>query len=268
MTRIECERAKRLIQLELDGELRDDDARLLDAHLQQCEACRRYHEELIEIEDALRQGLETVDLPEPGVAETRRRVRRTDVIRSLLYTWLPAAAAFLVVTVGIVVGRGMPDRPEPLAAPAIVVSGGDAIHVFEPDRKTAHPGRTGAELKERSVAWGLGGDLIGLKFASGARVELSDEAVVRIGRTSVDLFKGDLRADLTDADDTFSVVTPWGEFSGAGSAFAVHSDGNGTGARLAVISGEVTVTRRGSTRTLSSGQAVTLAPDPDRTIVL
>jgi len=154
------------------------------------------------------------------------------------------------------------------AAPAVVISGGDAIHVFEPNEKTAQPGETGGELQEASVAWGLGGEPIALEFVGNARVGLSEEAVVRIGRESIDLFKGNLRADLQDAQGQFSVVTPWGEFSGPGSLFLVHSDAEGGAARLTVIAGEVQVEAQGRRSTLSAGQAVTLKPDPEQTISL
>jgi len=146
----------------------------------------------------------------------------------------------------------------------VVVAGGDAVHVFEPNQRVAHPGQTGACLEEQTVAWGLGEEPIVLEFASGARLDLGEEAVVRIGRGSIDLFKGWLRVDLTNARGPFTVSTPWGEFAGEGAVFSVQSSADEGAARLSVIAGEVTVDARGATRTLPSGSAITLKPDPRR----
>ncbi|MGI5819575.1 MAG: zf-HC2 domain-containing protein [Armatimonadota bacterium] len=269
MDRLDCDSARRLIHLRLDGELPEADARLLIEHIERCEVCRRLQEELEQVDAFLREGLGAIETPEPAVEATRQQIGQVRRSRSLRMTWLPAAAAVLLVGLGLLLGIHRAQRPqEPVAAPAVVVSGGDAIHVFEPDQKTAQPGRTGTELQERSVAWGLGGEPIALEFSGGAHVSLSDEAVVRIGRESVDLFKGGLRADLTNARDDFAVVTPWGEFSGRGSVFMVHSDANGGSARLSVIAGEVKVARAEREQTLATGETVTLRPDPQRMIAL
>jgi hypothetical protein len=269
MERLDCEVAERLIHLKLDGELRGDDACLLAEHIERCEDCRRLHDELAQVDAALREGLAALEMPEPDVDGTRQRVedsRRSQVVWS---RWLPAAAAVLLIaTVTLIALPRLGGPGGVMAAPATVVSGGDAMHVFEPDQRTAQSRQTGTELSEHSVAWGLGGEPILLEFVCGARVGLSNEAVVRIGRQSIDLFKGGLRVDLKDAGEDFTVVTPWGEFSGPGSLFIVHSDANGGSARITIYSGEVSVTSRGARRVLSEGQAATLKPDPDRAITL
>ncbi len=269
MARVDCESARRLIHLRLDGQLGEDDARLLSEHIEGCAHCRRLQGQLEGVDAALREGLGALEVRDPDVAAVRSRVRRARRPAALWTTWLPAAAAFVIVATAVLLA--VPGRQAPeiiLAAPAMVVSGGEAIHVFEPDQRTAQSRETGTELQEDSVAWGLGGDPIALEFLNGARVGLSNEAVVRIGRTSIDLFKGGLRVDLEDAGDDFSVITPWGEFTGPGSLFMVHSDANGGSARLTVYSGEVTVSSRGTTRVVREGQALTLQPDPHRTITL
>jgi len=268
MAIVDCASIRRLIHLGLDGELRDEDARLLEEHLEQCEECARFREELERVDAALREGLGAIRLPEPEFGDARQRVSRSRTGRAAWVMWLPAAAAFVLVSLALLVATPMLRGPEVAAAPAVVVRGGDAIHVFEPDQKTAQPGRTGGSLQERSVAWSMGGESIALEFAGGACVELSDEAVVRIGRDCLDLFKGDLRADLTGVREQFAVVTPWGEFRGADAVFTVQSDVDGSAARVTVASGEVEVSRRGWTRTLTAGEAVTLKPDPQQTIYL
>lgn len=268
MDRLDCESARRLLHLKLDGELREADDRLLDEHLEGCEDCRRLRDELERVDAALREGLGALEMPEPAPDAVRQEIRRAHRSRVLWSTWLPAAAAFvLVVLVALIATPGL-NGPDETGAPAMVVSGGDAVHVFGPNEKTAQRGRTGTVLQESSVAWGMGNEPIALEFAGGARVNLSDEAVVRIGRESIDLFKGDLRADLSETDAGFSIVTPWGEFAGSGSVFTVHSDANGGSATVTVIEGEVTVNSGGSEWGLSAGETTTLRPDPSRTIAL
>jgi hypothetical protein len=268
MDRIDCQSAERLIHLELDGELRAEDARLLEQHLERCESCRELSEELHRVDGALREGLGALEVGEPAAEATRQRIGRTRRSRPLWGALLPAAAAFVLVALTLLVAAPRMQNAQTPAAPATVVSGGDAIHVFGPDERTAQPGRTGTALQERSVAWGMGDEPIGLEFAGGARVGLSEEAVVRIGRESIDLFKGSLRADLRESEGGFSVVTPWGELSGSGSQFLIHSDVNGSSARVAVISGEVRVVRGERVRVIAENESMLLKPDPTQTITL
>lgn len=269
MERLDCQSARRLIHLKLDGELPQVDAELLAEHVEQCERCRTLQEELGRVDAALSEGLGAIEAPEPDVAAARQRVRKARRSNAVWSTWLPAAAAALLVLTLVLLGAPALDGPDSAsAAPATVVSGGDAVHVFGPNERTAQSGTTGTELQESSVAWGLGDEPIALEFVGGARVELSNEAVVRIGRNSIDLFKGGLRVDLREAGEQFSVVTPWGEFTGAGSLFTVHSDANGGSARISVHEGDVRVISRGTERVLSEGEAATLQPDPTQTIAL
>ncbi len=269
MERLDCEITERLVHLKLDGELRGDDQRLLTEHMDRCEDCRRLHEELSQVDGALREGLGALEMPEPDIDGTRQSIQRARRFRPSWSRWLPAAAALLlVVTVTLIALPRLGGPGSVAAAPAMVVSGGDAMHVFEPDQRTAQSRQAGTELQEHSVAWGLGGEPILLEFVGGARVGLSNEAVVRIGRKSIDLFKGGLRVDLENAGEDFTVVTPWGEFSGPGSLFIVHSDADGGSARIDVYSGEVTVNSRGTQRVLAEGQTSTLKPDPERAITL
>lgn len=262
-----CEHPRRLIHLALDGELPEEDARLLEQHLQECVPCRREYEELGRLADALREGLVAVATPEPPVEAIRSRLAQTRRPRVAWNVWLPAAAAVLLV-IGLLASRPALRGPSVQAAPAVVTSGGDAIHVFAPNATVAYPGHTGVALEEESVAWGLSGEKIEMEFAVGARVEFSDEAVVRIGHDEIDLYKGDLKADLTDAREPFTISTPWGRFSGAGSVFSVRTNVNGALARVAVIEGNVTVDWQGRDQILSRGETMVLEPDPERTVAL
>ncbi len=276
MPDLDCERARMLIHLRLDGELAADDASRLERHLTGCARCRQARDELLRIDAALREGLAAAEPPLQLAARVRRRLGETRPARKAWTAWLPAAAVLLLAA-GLVafglprIGRGTSTGPAigpPIAAPAVVISGGDAIHVFQPDQKTAQPGRTGEVLQEQSVAWGLGGAAIALQFAGGARITLSDEAVVRIGRDSVDLFKGDLSADLRDATGPFTIATPWGEIRAQGAVFAVSSRADEDVAQLSVTSGEVSVESRNTQCTVSAGETIRLRPDPERVFEL
>ncbi|MGD9497224.1 MAG: zf-HC2 domain-containing protein [Armatimonadota bacterium] len=267
MHNLDCDAAREMIHLRLDGELSGEQAELLGAHLASCGSCRAFEAELGRIDAALREGLAAAELSVELAPRVRARLAPRPQVRRAWATWLPAAAAFVLAALGVVVAlsRGAP-RAE--AAPAVLISGGDAIHVFEPHQRTAQPGRTGEALREESIAWGAGGETVGLQFAGGARIDLGEEAVVRIGRDSVDLFKGSLRADLTRAKGTFAVVTPWGKVSGTGALFVVYSNPDGATARLSVVSGRAQVEERGSVRLVEEGQTIVLEPDPGRVLEL
>ncbi len=267
MATVDCERARMLMHLRLDGELPDDDASALAEHVARCADCRAVDADLRQIDAALREGLAACEPPAELADRVRERLERARPARRPWATWLPAAAVFLIAAIGLLVMHPTL-RPGPPPAPAMVVSGGDSIHVFEPNEKVAQAGHTGTPLREESVAWGLGGSTIALQFTDGARIDLSDEAVVRIGRDSMDLFKGGLRADLSDASEPFTVVTPWGEVRGQGAVFHLHSQIGEETAQLAVSIGEVTVEGQGWTRTVSEGQSVALKPDPERVFEL
>ena len=96
MSKLDCEYARRLIHLRLDGELGDDEALLLEEHLERCDDCRLLLEELHRVGAALREGLGAMPLPEPSVRAARQRVARARAGRTLWATWLPAAAAFVL----------------------------------------------------------------------------------------------------------------------------------------------------------------------------
>ncbi|MFW6437946.1 MAG: anti-sigma factor family protein [Armatimonadota bacterium] len=265
MEKLNCEDAERLIHLKLDGLLAEEDAPALAEHTKQCAHCRELQEQLERVDAALREGLGAIDLPEPDFAATRQRVRKAQRFRTAWTTWLPAAAALLLVTTVVLAALQSPDLS---AAPAMVLSGGDSMHVFAPDERVAQSGETGVALQERSVAWGLGGNPATLQFVGGARVGLSNEAVVRIGRNSIDLIKGALRVDLEDAEGDFAVATPWGDFGGGKGLFLVRAAADGGSASITVFTGEVTVESRGTKQVLTEGQMKTLQPDPSQAITL
>jgi len=265
---VDCDHARMLMHLRLDGELPAEDAALLARHLESCADCRAIDEELRRVDAALREGLASGEPSADLAARVCERLQVVRPVRSAWATWLPAAAVFLIAAVGLlVVGPRL--RPPPVAAaPAVVVSGGDAIHVFGPDEKIAQPGHTGAELPEESVAWGMGGSAIVLQFATGARVNLSEEAVVRVRHDALDLFKGDLDADLSKVAEPFTVATPWAEIAGERANFRLRAAPGDDGADLSVSAGEVTLRRQGLSSTVAAGETVRLRPDPDSTFVL
>ena len=265
---VECDHARRLIHLRLDGELPAGDADLLARHLESCAECRALDEQLCRVDAALRAGLAPGEPAADFAARVRRQVETARRVRPAWVTWLPAAAVFLIAVIGLLVAGPRLRGPQAPAAPAVVVSGGDAIHLFEPDEKVAQPAHTGAALPEESVAWGMGGSAIVLQFATGAHVNLSDEAVVRVRRDGLDLFKGDLHADLSAVTEPFTVATPWAVIEGAGASFRLRSIPGDDDAELMVDTGKVTVRRQGIGTTVAAGESVRLGPDPDSTFVL
>lgn len=265
---VECDHARRLIHLRLDGELPPGDADLLARHLESCAECRALDEQLCRVDAALRAGLAPGEPAADFAARVRRQVETARRVRPAWVTWLPAAAVFLIAAIGLLVAGPRLRGPQAPAAPAVVVSGGDAIHLFEPDEKVAQPAHTGAALPEESVAWGMGGSAIVLQFATGAHVNLSDEAVVRVRRDGLDLFKGDLHADLSAVTEPFTVATPWAVIEGAGASFRLRSIPGDDDAELMVDTGTVTVRRQGIGTTVAAGESVRLGPDPDSTFVL
>lgn len=267
MAKIDCSAARRLTHLRLDGELAAEDSRLLMQHTARCRRCERANTELEELDGALREGLAACPPAPQPVDATRRQVKQARLMRRVLSTLLPAAAAFILVAGSLFFALRDGGHAVNVAV-AVVVSGGEAIHVFEPNQRVAQPGQTGTELQEHAVAWGLSSDPIALRFAGGARAQLSNEAVVRIGRNSLDLFNGDLRADLRDAEESFTVGTPWGQFESRDAVFLVHSDPDDSNAVVRVISGEVRVEQHRWTRVLEAGEQLTLRPDPYRTVAL
>lgn len=265
---VDCDHARMLMHLRLDGELPAEDAALLARHLEDCAECRAIDAELRRVDAALRAGLASGEPSADFAARVRARLEPARRARPAWATWLPAAAVFLLAAVGLLVLGPRLRTAQVVAAPAVVVSGGDAIHVFGPDEKVAQPGHTGAALPEESVAWGMGGEAIVLQFATGAHVRLSEEAVVRVRRDSLDLFKGDLDADLSEVTEPFAVMTPWAEIAGARARFQLRAAPGDDGAELSVSAGTVTVRRQGLSSTVAAGERVRLRPDPQSSFVL
>ncbi|MCD6360008.1 MAG: hypothetical protein J7M38_04025, partial [Armatimonadetes bacterium] len=119
-----------------------------------------------------------------------------------------------------------------------------------------------------AVAWGVNDTTIALRFRGGARLELSREAVVKIGDDSITLIKGGLYADLTEVKDDFRVITPWGAVSGKGSAFVLISGGTEENARLLVSTGQVTIEANNTHRVAREGDNLVLKQDSSRVLVL
>ncbi len=267
MTRVDCSEVRRLVQLRLDDDLPEAEWHRLTRHIDNCGHCQQIDAELDAIDSALRESLSAPQAPPESLDETARSVRRARVIRRRLTTWLPAAAAFVLVAAGLFAFmRG--GRPPLAVGPAMLISGGEAVHVFEPNQRVAQPGRTGVYLQERAVAWGMSKEPIVLEFAGGAQMVLSQEAVVRIGSNGIDLIQGNIRADLRDSQEGFTIATPWGEFEAVDAIFVVYSDATGARVRVEVFSGDVRVEHGSSIRTIGAGQQLTLQPDPDRKITL
>ena len=278
----DCKRAKELLHLRLDGELAGADADALTAHLAACEDCRAAAGELDKIASGLSEGL-AAPTP-PADLETRIRASVAAALQTapeplpqrrvapMVWAFAAAAAVALALYVGTQMGASTPPASVPGmlmgASPAIVVRGGESLHVFSDDSNVARPAHTGDPLDEDVMAWGVNETTIALDFRGGARLELSREAVIKIGANSITLIKGGRYGDLTDATDSFRVITPWGTVSGDGSAFALISGEQSEAARLLVSSGDVTIDANDSRLHAEAGASVVLREDTQHTLVL
>jgi len=95
---LECGRARRLMHARLDGDLMDAaDAQALDAHLEACATCREAHDDLRQIQGALR-GMQGPPLSEADFAAVLARTSRAPAPSRLrrLYDWRAVAAAALL----------------------------------------------------------------------------------------------------------------------------------------------------------------------------
>jgi len=263
----ECQWAIELIHLQLDGELAQADTHRLQEHLLQCASCREQAEQLRAAGDTLRAALGELPLP-PDLelriqAAVRAPVPRPSALPRLAWGLAAAAAVAVAVYLGGHL-RGL----DAAAAPAVVARGGEGLHIFADNSTVARPARTGEPLPEDAVAWGASEGTTALRFRGGARLELSREAVVKIGSDSITLIKGGLYADLTEVADDFQVITPWGTVGGRGSAFALISGGSAEDARLLVSVGEVRIEANHRVRVAREGESLILGPDTSRVLVL
>lgn len=77
-----CEQALQAMSARLDGELPEDEARALDAHLRECAPCRALMAELTELDDGLKTlSVEPPETLAPGVmrairAETAKKQKK------------------------------------------------------------------------------------------------------------------------------------------------------------------------------------------------
>lgn len=265
MTEIACRQAHRLIQLRLDGELSDAHARQLEQHLAACAHCTRLAQDLGRLDGALRQGL-SLPTPPPGLVEgVREHAARTRPRR--LASWRPPALAAAAVVVAAIV-YAVAVRHSGPQAPAIVAGTGGALHVFAPGARVAHAAEAGEPLQERTVVWGTDESRIPLQFADGARLSLSQDAVIRIGRRSVTLFKGSVHADLSRTQEDFALATPWGVVGGSRSSFSLTASPAHGSARLVVVEGAVRLRTNGRERLVQARRSVVLRPVPADVLVL
>jgi predicted anti-sigma-YlaC factor YlaD len=89
---MECERARRLASLDLDGQLSEVGHASLRAHAARCAACAAYAVDL----DALTRAIRTAPLEQPAVAQELSRRRST--MRTFR---LAAAAAAVMLAAGL-----------------------------------------------------------------------------------------------------------------------------------------------------------------------
>ena len=117
-----CERALDLIGLRLDGPLSPEEQRELDAHLEQCPACRAAAREMEELEGALVQ-LGECDPPPQLVSGVMERVRADSAPAKVVPLWKRpafrgalgmAACAALFCANPLAFRRGLSDPDSPV----------------------------------------------------------------------------------------------------------------------------------------------------------
>lgn len=125
-----CEYYLDLVSAELDGELTEAEKADLTAHLTHCDACRRYRDALLSVEEALDELVEPPvtlaksvmarvnALPVPGAAKPAKKTNRS-LWRSLRSASLAAVAVFAILAgVNIFSPKGAMKAAAPMAAPA------------------------------------------------------------------------------------------------------------------------------------------------------
>ncbi len=93
-----CERVRALVSLDLDGELSELESAIVEAHLDDCRACRAHRARVATTTYVMRSApLEP--LPRPIRLPARRRLVRPAVLSSAAAAAVAAAAALAIVNV-------------------------------------------------------------------------------------------------------------------------------------------------------------------------
>ena len=252
----DCRRMAELLHFRLDRDLADEDAEMLDAHLADCADCAAVWAGLSSVDERLRTRLAAPEPTPDLVAAARARADLPSTRRRPVWWAVPAVALIgAAVVVGSSVFRARPDGP-----PAVVRSEAP-LHIFADGETVSHTAFSGDALAESDVIWGADQEWAVLEFANGARIELSEDAIVQVGRDSLSVCQGSLRADLTRVREPFTLVTRWGVLQASGASFSLTAKADDE-ARLSVTEGAVRIRQDGAFETAEAGRTVDLIPSP------
>lgn len=102
-----CERVRALVSLDLDGELSELESAIVEAHLDDCRACRAHRARVATTTYVMRSApLEP--LPRPIQLPARRRLVRPAVLSSAAAAAVAAAAALAILNVATPPDSGRP----------------------------------------------------------------------------------------------------------------------------------------------------------------
>jgi hypothetical protein len=117
-----CERVRALVSLDLDGELSELESAIVEAHLEDCRACRAHRARVATTTYVMRSApLEP--LPRPIRLPARRRLVRPAVLSSAAAAAVAAAAALAIVNVATPPNSGGPHNG--LVSAKYLVNGSD-----------------------------------------------------------------------------------------------------------------------------------------------
>jgi hypothetical protein len=258
-----CEEAARLIHARLDGELADDDARALAGHVAGCPRCAQLEQSLHRLDGDLRACLTALEPPTALPARIKQEASQARPLRRSPWRWAGWAAAAVIA--GAALWAVIPRSPRPLVE---VTHCGHPLHVFADGATVSRTVQAGQPLRERDVIWGADDSWISLRFRDGARLDLSEDAVVQIEGNSVTICKGSVRADLRECDEPFAVVSPWGRIEGTGARLSLAMAPDDGSARISVTEGSARIISDRGETVLGKGDSVRLPSPEHQTTVL
>lgn len=130
-----CEEYRALISCAVDGELSEEERRLLDAHLRECADCRAYRDALAALSEELQKGVEApAELRTRVMDSVRADVRKKKLRRFTRYGSL-AACVVLLLSLGLLPGgKGAAKEAE---APMLMQAAGSTESAATADMWTA-----------------------------------------------------------------------------------------------------------------------------------
>jgi mycothiol system anti-sigma-R factor len=211
---MDCRDAARLIEAYLDGELARDDARALEAHIDECPDCRAALEALGKLRHAVRAEAPHYSAPE----SLRERIRRASraMRRSRVSAWWRLAAACLVAFIagGVVTWIARPSAGDQLSRDLFAshwraLAAASPVDIVSSDRHTVRPWFAG-KLPQAPLVHDFadqGFALVGgrVDYAGGERVPV---LVYRHERHLIDVYvmKGDASGGSAAHREGYSLV--------------------------------------------------------------